>query len=44
MNKKTQINIPKYKYNHIGGNDSSSTFDLRAINVKEKRTLSNQIK
>ena len=32
--------VLKYKYNHISGNDSSSTFDFKTINVKEKYTLS----
>ena len=32
--------VLKYKYNHISGNDSSSTFDFKTINVKEKCTLS----
>ena len=32
--------VLKYKYNHISGNDSSSTVDFKTINVKEKCTLS----
>ena len=37
--KKTKI-VPKYKHNHIIDDDSSSTFDFRTVNVKEKCTLS----
>ena len=35
--------IPKYKHNHIGGNDSSSTFEIKTVYVEEKCTFSNQI-
>ena len=42
MNTPNQINIyPKYKHNHIGGNNSFSTFYSRTVNVKEKYILSN---
>lgn len=37
-------NVPKYKHNHIGDNDSSSTFNTRTVNLKEKYSFSNQIK
>ena len=35
--------MPKHKHNYIGSNDSSSTFEIKTINVEEKCTLSNQI-
>ena len=35
--------IPKHKHNHIGGNDSSSTFEIKTVYVEEKCTFSNQI-
>ena len=37
---KPNQHVLKYKHNHIGGNDSSSTFDFKIINVKEKCKLS----
>ena len=42
INEYTKLNqhVPKYKHNHIGVNDFSSTFDFWTVNVKENYTLS----